>query len=156
MASGEGGKKARGGGKALRGIGMEEATRSGGGTEEAGGGGSEEAGGWGGLEEAGGGGGMEKTGGSRGRVEEEARGRGEDCYHSKGCRQCSLASVEKEQIKQLETMREELWGKTRGESGGEARGKAREVSRMWRCDYCTKKNTACHWPSMSSKAGLCS
>ena len=65
--------------------------------------------------------------------------------------------VEKEQIKQLETMRrEELWGKTRSESGGEARGKAREVSRMWRCDYRTKKNTACHWPSMGSKACLCS
>ena len=65
--------------------------------------------------------------------------------------------VEKEQIKQLETTRrKELWGKTRGESGRKARGKARGVSKMWRCDYCTKKNTACHWPSMGSKACLCS
>ena len=29
-------------------------------------------------------------------------------------------------------------------------------SRMWRCNYCTKKNTACHWPSTGSKAHLCS
>ena len=60
-------------------------------------------------------------------------------------------------MKQLETMRrEELWGKSRGESRGDARGKARGASGMWRCDYCTKKNTACHWPSGGSKARSCS
>ena len=65
--------------------------------------------------------------------------------------------AEKEWMKQLETTRrEELWGKTGGESRGEVRGKARGASRMWRCNYCTKKNTACHWPSMSSKARSCS
>ena len=57
--------------------------------------------------------------------------------------------VEKEWMKQLETTRrEELWGKSRGESGG--------ASVMRRCDYCIKKNTACHWPSTGSKAHLCS
>ena len=81
------------------------------------------------------------------------------------CRQ----HVEKEQMKQLEmTRREELWGKSGGESGedvggkagGESGedvgGKAGGVSGMWRCDYCIKKNMACHWPSMGSKARSCS
>ena len=65
--------------------------------------------------------------------------------------------AEKEWMKQLETMRrEELWGKTGSESRGEVGGKARGASGMQRCDYCTKKNMACHWPSMGSKARLCS
>ena len=69
-------------------------------------------------------------------------------------RQCH---VEKEWMKQLETTRrEELWGKTGGESRGEVRGKARGTSGMWRCNYCTKKNMACHWPSRGSKARSCS
>ena len=60
-------------------------------------------------------------------------------------------------MKQLEMMwKEELWGETRGESGGEAGGKAGGTSRMQRCDYCTKKNMACHWPSVGSKACSCS
>ena len=46
--------------------------------------------------------------------------------------------VEKERLRQVETTRmEELWGKAGGEVGG-----------GWRCDYCTKKNTACHWLSV--------
>ena len=57
--------------------------------------------------------------------------------------------AEKKWLKQVEMMRkEEFWGK----AGGEIRGE----SRMWRCNYCTKKNTACHWPSTGSKAHLCS
>ena len=65
--------------------------------------------------------------------------------------------AEKERMKQLEMMRrEELWGKSGGESRGDVRGKVRGVSRMWRCDYCIKKNTACHWPSMGSEACSCS
>ena len=52
--------------------------------------------------------------------------------------------------------REELWGKSGGESRGDVGGKSGGASVMWRCDYCTKKNTACHWPSMGSKARLCS
>ena len=65
--------------------------------------------------------------------------------------------AEREQMKQLEmTRREELWGKSRGESRGEVGGKSRGASVMWRCDYCTKKNTACHWPSVGSKARSCS
>ena len=61
--------------------------------------------------------------------------------------------VEKEQMKQLEMTRKgELWGKTGGEAGGKTGG----GSRMRRCDYCTKKNMACHWPSAGSKACLCS
>ena len=65
--------------------------------------------------------------------------------------------VEKEQMKQLETTRrEELWGKSGGESGGDVGGKSRGVSGMWRCNYCIKKNMACHWPSAGSKAHPCS
>ena len=65
--------------------------------------------------------------------------------------------AEREQMKQLgETRREELWGKSRGESRGDVGGKSRGVSRMQRCDYCIKKNMACHWPSTGSKARLCS
>ena len=65
--------------------------------------------------------------------------------------------VEKEQMKQLEMMRrEELWGISGGESGEDVGGKAGGVSGMWRCDYCIKKNMACHWPSMGSKARSCS
>ena len=65
--------------------------------------------------------------------------------------------VEREQMKQLETTRrEDLWGKSGGESGGDVGGKSRGALVMWRCDYCTKKNMACHWPSAGSKARLCS
>ena len=60
-------------------------------------------------------------------------------------------------MKQLEmTRREELWGKSGGESRGDVGGKSGGASVMQRCDYCTKKNTACHWPSAGSKAHSCS
>ena len=65
--------------------------------------------------------------------------------------------VEKEWMKQSETTRrEELWGKFGGESRGDVGGKSGGVSGMQRCDYCIKKNTACHWPSAGSKACSCS
>ena len=65
--------------------------------------------------------------------------------------------AEREQMKQLETTRrEELWGKSGGESRGDVGGKSEGASVMRRCDYCTKKNMACHWPSVGSKACSCS
>ena len=65
--------------------------------------------------------------------------------------------AERERMKQLETTRrEELWGKSGVESRGDVGGKSGGASVMWRCDYCTKKNTACHWPSAGSKARSCS
>ena len=65
--------------------------------------------------------------------------------------------AEREWMKQLETTRrEELWGKSGGESRGDVGGKSRGASMMQRCDYCTKKNTACHWPLAGSKAHSCS
>ena len=48
--------------------------------------------GGGGSEETGGGGGSEEAGESRGGVEEEAGGRGEDCHYSKGCGQHLLVA----------------------------------------------------------------
>ena len=55
-----------------------------------------------------------------------------------------------------EEAEEELWEKSGGESGGDVGGKSGGASMMRRCDYCTKKNTACHWPSAGSKAHSCS
>ena len=94
-------------------------------------------------------------------VEEEQRKKQEEeewvAIIAKAVGNAHCCHVEKEWMKQLEMMRKkELWGKTGGEARGEAGGKAGGGSRMWRCDYCTKKNTACHWPSMGSKACSCS
>ena len=57
--------------------------------------------------------------------------------------------VEKEWIKQVETVRkEQLWGDV-GEEVGEG-------SRVQRCSYCIKRGMACEWPSVGSMAHLCS
>ena len=128
-------------------------SRGGGTKKTTGGGGLEEAGGGGGSEEAGGGGSMEETGGERRKKQEEER----IAIIAKAVDDAHQWHTEKEKMKQLKAMRrEELWGKSRGESRGDVRGKAGGASRMWRCDYCIKKNTACHWPSVGSKARSCS
>ena len=139
----------------------------GGGTEKTtGGGGSEEARGGGGSEEAGGREGSEEAGGSEAwrkqeEAEEEWRKKQEEeeriTIIAKAVDDAHRWHVEKERMKQLETTRrEELWGKSQGESGGDVGGKARGVSGMRRCNYCIKKNMACHWPSTGSKARSCS
>ena len=42
------------------------------------------------------------------------------------------------------------------EEGGVVRESWRRGRRMWRCDYRTKKNMACHWPVAGSKVHSCS